>query len=114
VPFGLLPGDKTDKLLRDEAYLDGKLYRAMDQLERLQRQRRGETVPPPLISIWKEGDNVFFYQTKPRSPLFSLTPIYGTKDQNTYTVISGRAGKGGPFDLAICDCARGSPYPLYD
>ena len=25
-----------------------QLYRAMDQLERLQRQRRGETVPPPL------------------------------------------------------------------
>ena len=48
VPFGLLLGDKTDKLLRDEAYLDGQLYRAMDELERLQRQRRGETVPPPL------------------------------------------------------------------
>ena len=25
----------------------GKLYRAMDQLERLQRRRRGENVPPP-------------------------------------------------------------------
>ena len=40
--------DATDKLLRDEADLDRQLYRAMDELERLQRQRRGETVPPPL------------------------------------------------------------------
>ena len=29
-------------------HLDRQLYRAMDQLERLQRQRRGEAVPPPL------------------------------------------------------------------
>ena len=26
----------------------GRSYRAMDQLERLQRQRKGEKVPPPL------------------------------------------------------------------
>ena len=46
--FSLPPTDATDKLLRYEAHLDRQLYRAMDQLERLQRQRRGETVPPPL------------------------------------------------------------------
>jgi hypothetical protein len=46
--FSLPPGDATDKLLRYEAHLDRQLYRAMDQLERLQRQRRGEEVPPPL------------------------------------------------------------------
>jgi len=46
--FSLPPVDATDKLLRYEAHLDRQLYRAMDQLERLQRQRRGETVPPPL------------------------------------------------------------------
>jgi len=46
--FSLPPADATDKLLRYEAHLDRQLYRAMDQLERLQRQRRGETVPPPL------------------------------------------------------------------
>ena len=40
--------DATDKLLRYEAHLDRQLYRAMDQLERLQRQRKGEKVPPPL------------------------------------------------------------------
>jgi len=44
----LPPADATDKLLRYEAHLDRQLYRAMDQLERLQRQRGGETVPPPL------------------------------------------------------------------
>jgi hypothetical protein len=46
--FSLPPVDATDKLLRYEAHLDRQLYRAMDQLERLQRQRRGEHVPPPL------------------------------------------------------------------
>jgi hypothetical protein len=46
--FSLPPADATDKLLRYEAHLDRQLYRAMGQLERLQRQRRGETVPPPL------------------------------------------------------------------
>ena len=38
----------SDKLLRYESHLDRQLYRTMDQLERLQRQRRGENVPPPL------------------------------------------------------------------
>jgi len=46
--FSLPPVEATDKLLRYEAHLDRQLYRAMDQLERLQRQRRGEAVPPPL------------------------------------------------------------------
>jgi hypothetical protein len=46
--FSLPPADATDKLIRYEAHLDRQLYRAMDQLERLQRQRRGENVPPPL------------------------------------------------------------------
>jgi len=44
-----LPSEHAaDKLLRYEAHLDRQLYRAMDQLERLQRQRKGEKVPPPL------------------------------------------------------------------
>jgi hypothetical protein len=46
--LSLPPADATDKLLRYEAHLDRQLYRAMDQLERLQRKRGGETVPPPL------------------------------------------------------------------
>ena len=46
--FSLPPADATDKLLRYEAHLDRQLYRAMDQLERLQRKRTGENVPPPL------------------------------------------------------------------
>jgi hypothetical protein len=46
--LGLPAEDATDKLLRYEAHLDRQLYRAMDQLERLQRQRKGEKVPPPL------------------------------------------------------------------
>ena len=36
--FSLPPTDATDKLLRYEAHLDRQLYRAMDQLERQQRQ----------------------------------------------------------------------------
>jgi hypothetical protein len=46
--FSLPPADATDKLLRYEAHLDKQLYRAMDELERLQRRRRGENIPPPL------------------------------------------------------------------
>ncbi len=46
--FSLPPAEAADKLLRYEAHLDRQLYRAMDQLERLQRQRRGENVPPPF------------------------------------------------------------------
>jgi|SRR5579862_8025972 len=37
-----------DKILRYEASLERQLYRAMNQLERLQRSRKGEVVPPPL------------------------------------------------------------------
>ena len=38
----------TDKLQRYEAHVDRQLSRSMDQLERLQRRRKGENVPPPL------------------------------------------------------------------
>ena len=54
--FSLPPADATDKLLRYESHLDRQLYRAMDQLERLQRQRRGETIPPPLnVNLGSRG-----------------------------------------------------------
>jgi hypothetical protein len=54
--FSLPPADATEKLLRYEAHLDRQLYRAMDQLERLQRKRGGENVPPPLnINLGKRG-----------------------------------------------------------
>ena len=39
---------KTEILVRYERMLERELYRAMRQLERLQRQRRGEAVPPPI------------------------------------------------------------------
>ncbi len=44
----LPPAEVTDKLLRYEAHLDRQLYRAMDELERRQRLRKGEKVAPPL------------------------------------------------------------------
>ena len=54
--FSLPAADATDKLLRYEGHLDRQLYRAMDQLDRLQRQRRGENVPPPLnINLGKRS-----------------------------------------------------------
>jgi len=37
-----------EKILRYEVALDRQMYRAMNQLERLQRRRAGENVPPPL------------------------------------------------------------------
>lgn len=46
--FSLPSADATDRLLRCEAHFDRQLYRAMDELERLQRRRKGENRPPPL------------------------------------------------------------------
>jgi len=40
--------EKLDKILRYETTLQRQLYRAMHQLERLQRMRKGEHVPAPL------------------------------------------------------------------
>jgi hypothetical protein len=40
---------KLDKIQRYEASLERQLYRAMNQLERLQRVRRGERIPPPWV-----------------------------------------------------------------
>ena len=59
-----LPDERaTDKILRYETHLDRQLYRAMDQLERLQRRRKGEFVPPPLNVNWG-GRRVFAKQTQ--------------------------------------------------
>jgi hypothetical protein len=38
-----------DKIMRYETTLNRQLFRAMSQLERLQRLRQGETVPAPMI-----------------------------------------------------------------
>jgi hypothetical protein len=44
----VLPSPEVlDKIQRYETKLERQLYRAMNQLERLQRMRRGEVVPPP-------------------------------------------------------------------
>jgi hypothetical protein len=40
---------KLDKIQRYEGSLERQLYRAMNQLERLQRVRRGERIPPPWV-----------------------------------------------------------------
>ncbi len=40
-------GAMIDKFQRYETAIENKLYRAMNQLERMQRQRRGEQIPPP-------------------------------------------------------------------
>jgi hypothetical protein len=42
------PAEALDGILRADAAADRSLRRAMDQLERLQRRRRGEPVPPPV------------------------------------------------------------------
>jgi hypothetical protein len=41
--------DALDNIWRYETMLERQFYRAMNQLERLQRARRGEVVPPPLM-----------------------------------------------------------------
>jgi hypothetical protein len=40
--------EEIDTFLRYESQQDRFLYRAMSELERLQRQRKGENVPPPI------------------------------------------------------------------
>jgi hypothetical protein len=47
--------ETIDKILRYETKLERQLYRAMSQLERVQRLRRGETVPGPLAVEVSEG-----------------------------------------------------------
>jgi hypothetical protein len=45
-----------DKILRYETKLERQLFRAMAQLERLQRMRRGEEVPAPLsVEVSERG-----------------------------------------------------------
>jgi hypothetical protein len=53
-----LPSEEaTGKLLRYQAQIERELYRAMDELERIQRRRRGESVPAPLnINLTSHGD----------------------------------------------------------
>ena len=38
----------VDKILRYEMTIERQLYRAINQLERLQRARKGDSVPPPI------------------------------------------------------------------
>jgi hypothetical protein len=40
-----------EKIMRYETKLERQMYRAMNQLERLQRRRLGEVVPPPLSMV---------------------------------------------------------------
>jgi len=46
--FSLPSQGALDRILRYEMAIERQLYRALDQLERLQRQRNGDKVPPPL------------------------------------------------------------------
>lgn len=41
-------GNALDKILRYEAAIERQLSRAVDKLERLQRRRKGEMIPPPV------------------------------------------------------------------
>ncbi|MBI4481220.1 MAG: hypothetical protein HY651_14490 [Acidobacteria bacterium] len=44
-----LPSSEVvEKILRYETTIERQLYRALHQLERIQRRRRGEAVPPPV------------------------------------------------------------------
>ena len=40
--------DELDRLLRYESTIERQLYKALNQLERMQRFRQGDNVPPPL------------------------------------------------------------------
>jgi hypothetical protein len=54
--FSLPSTQAADKIIRYETHIDRQLYHAMDELERLQRLRQGEKVPPPLnVNLGREG-----------------------------------------------------------
>jgi hypothetical protein len=44
----VLAGRRADTLLRYETANERQFYRAIDELERLRRQRAGDYVPPPV------------------------------------------------------------------
>ena len=47
--------DTVEKILRYESAIERQLYRAINELERLQRRRRGEMVPPTInVEVSKE------------------------------------------------------------
>lgn len=47
---GCLPNAmEIEKIIRYEAALDRQVFKAINQLERLQRGRKGETLPPPVV-----------------------------------------------------------------
>jgi CRISPR/Cas system-associated endonuclease Cas1 len=47
--LGSIPSkDELDRLLRYEGAIERQLYKAMNQLERLQRMRSGDNVPAPV------------------------------------------------------------------
>jgi hypothetical protein len=53
----LLPSSETlEKILRYETKLERQMYRAMAQLERVQRMRRGEALPAPVsVEVFDRG-----------------------------------------------------------
>ena len=51
----LLDSHDVDKIIRYESSIERQLYRALNQLERLQRQRAGDNVPPPINVEVSEG-----------------------------------------------------------
>jgi len=54
--YSLPGGDSSDRILRYETAIERQMYRAMNELERLQRQRRGEFTPPPVrIDLSAQG-----------------------------------------------------------
>ena len=41
-------GRQLDQLLKYEGSIDRQFYKAVNELERLQRLRKGDAVPPPI------------------------------------------------------------------
>lgn len=50
--------ESLDRLLRYEAAINRQLYKALNELERLQRIRAGEQIPPPLdVNVEVSSEN---------------------------------------------------------
>ena len=91
-----------DKILRYEAALERQLYRAMNQLERLQRRRQGETIPAPLsMEISAKAD----VEITERTQMWNLiSPVIPARRRVEDAVADKKRTQPGGARLAAASC----------
>jgi hypothetical protein len=77
----LPPAEKLERVLRYQAALERQLYRAMNQLERLQRRRVGETISAPFMVEVLAGGRDENYGTNPKQNNENLLKSGHSRDE---------------------------------